>query len=269
MNDPNLDHPGSSGTSMTKVALRKKAAARPARARVVTGGDITLPDAEKPFLERMVTGPQREGQSLRESDPGYAQAVLCSVAVNIEAGVRYLEHQEGALAKLGGKLSEVAALTTSCRSPHASEPALNDMQVRFEDTRDEIRDISASTYGGAALFAVGETPPVVVTVPASGEWEGLALDRANVGTPGMIAIETGKVHGNGPGLCLDEGSVRRALEDWRKLCLSNRLQWGLLTERLHRIDRRQRSVAMGEPWPVPPSPESTGNNGVRRPHQSN
>ena len=126
-----------------------------------------------------------------------------------------------------------------------------------------------TTHDHAALYSVEKTPPVVVAVPTAGEWEGLALDRVNIGTPGMIAIETGKVHGNGPGLRLDEGSVRRALEDWRKLCLSNRLQWGLLTERLHRIDRRQRSVAMGEPWRVPPSPESTGNNGVRRPHQSN
>ena len=135
--------------------------------------------------------------------------------------------------------------------------------------RNDIREISMETYGQAALFAVEETSPVVVAVPAAGEWEGLALDRANLGTPGMIAIETGKIHGHAPGLCLDEGSVRRALDDWRRLCLSNRLQWGLLTERLHRIKRRQRMVAMGESWSVPPSPESMGNDGVRRPHLSN
>ena len=269
MNDPNLDHPGSSGASLTEVTLRGKAAARTARTRVVAGGAINLPDTEKPFLERMVTGPQLDGHSLRESDPGYAQAVLASVAVNIEAGVRYLEHQEGALAKLGGYLSEIAALVTASRSQHTSEVELKDMQVRFEGARDDIRDISVSTHGQGALFAVGDAPPVVVAVPASGDWEGLALDRANIGTPGMIAIETGKIHGPGTGLYLDEGSIGRALDDWRRLCISNRLQWGLLVERLHRIERRQRSVAMGEPWRVPSTPESNGNDGVRRPHLGN
>ena len=270
MNDPKTGHQGSTGTSLTTVTQNKKAAARTARTRVVTGGNITLPDPEKPFLERMVTGTRPTSQiSSLEADSGYAEAVLSSVAVNIEAGVRYLECQEGTLAKIGGKLSEIAALLTASRSPLAAEPGLRDLQVRFEVARNDIREISMETYGQAALFAVEETSPVVVAVPAAGEWEGLALDRANLGTPGMIAIETGKIHGHAPGLCLDEGSVRRALDDWRRLCLSNRLQWGLLTERLHRIKRRQRMVAMGESWSVPPSPESMGNDGVRRPHLSN
>ena len=228
-----------------------------------------LPDPEKPFLERMVTGTRPDQRLFTETDSGYAEAVLSSVAVNIEAGIRYLEHQEGTLAKLGGKLSEIAALLTASRSPQATEPVLRDLQVRFEDARSGVREISMETHGHAALFSLGKTSPVVVTVPAAGGWEGLALDRANLNTPGMIAIETGKLHGDATGLCIDEGSVCRALDDWRKLCHLNRLQWGMLTERLHRINRRRRMVAMGESWSVPPSPESIGHDGVKRPHLSN
>ena len=269
MHDPNSKESHSKSPSLSQAAMIRRARAKTAPARVVSGGAINLPDSRKPFLERMVTGSSKTNERLRESDPGYAQAVLASVAVNIEAGVRYLETQEGALAKIGGNLSEVAALVTASRSPHAGEESKGDMQVRFEEARGEIRDTAVATHGRAALFSVGEAPPVVVTVPASGEWEGLALDRANLGTPGMVSIETGKIHGPSPGLYLDEGSIRRALDDWKKLCITNRLQWGMLVERLHRIDRRQKSIAMGESWTVPPSPEELGHDGIRRPHQSN
>jgi len=269
MNEPHFKHSHPQRPNLSQAAMLRKAQAKPTPARVVSGGAISLPDSEKPFLERMVTGSCEKTERLRESDPGYAHAVLASVAVNIEAGVRYLECQESALAKIGGNLSEVAALVTATRSPHADEASRGDMQVRFEEARGEIRETSVTTHGRAALFSIGEAPPVVVTVPSSGEWEGLALDRANLGTPGMISIETGKIHGSSPGLHLDEGSIRRALDDWRKLCITNRLQWGMLVERLHRIDRRQRSIAMGEPWSVPPSPEELGHDGIRRPHQSN
>ena len=269
MNDPHFKDSHSQSPSLSQAAMLRQARAKKAPTRVVSGGAIGLPDSGKPFLERMVTGSNEKTERLRESDPGYAQAVLASVAVNIEAGVQYLQCQEGALAKIGGNLSEVAALVTASRSPHAGEASQGDMQVRFEEARGEIRETSVTTHGRAALFSIGEAPPVVVTVPSSGEWEGLALDRANLGTPGMISIETGKIHGSSPGLYLDEGSIRRALDDWKKLCITNRLQWGMLVERLHRIDRRQKSIAMGETWTVPPSPEELGHDGIRRPHQSN
>jgi hypothetical protein len=109
----------------------------------------------------------------------------------------------------------------------------------------------------------------VIAAPAAGKWEGLAVDRANIGTPGMIAVETGKIHGPNPGLFLDEGSVQRALSDWRKLCLNNRMQWGMLTERLHRIKKRADSVDRDYSWTVPPSPESLSEDGLRRPHRDN
>lgn len=261
----------SAGTEKVGLAsiMRRKGAAKSGRGRVVSGGRIAPPDPGKPFFERMVTGSGSEAKGLRESDPNYARALLESVAANLQAGRKYLERQEGCLAEMGGKLSETAALLTASRSPHAGQASLNDLQTRFEKAREDVRDISARTHDQVALFSVEQAPPVVVAVPAAGEWEGLALDRANLGTPGMIAVDTGKIHGDGPGMTLDEGSVRRALADWRKLCQVNRMQWGMITERLHRIKTRRISLDEGETWTAPPSPEAIGQSGLRRPHQFN
>ncbi len=158
---------------------------------------------------------------------------------------------------------------TDSRARHATETALNALQVRFEAAREEIKKESMATYDHVALYCVAKSPPVVVAVPSAGEWEGLALDRVNIGTPGMIAIETGKICGDSPGLCLDEGSVKRALNDWRKACVSNRLQWGLLVERLHRVSRRMISLESGKTWSPPKDPESLSQDGIRKPHRSN
>jgi hypothetical protein len=233
------------------------------------GGKITTPDPTVPFIERMVTGKSDESFQSRNTESTYSKAVLSSVAINIEAGVRYLESQENSLSGMGGKLSEIAALLTASRSSHATEPALNDLQVRFESARDDIRKESMTTHDAAALYAVEKSPPVVVAVPCSNEWEGLALDRVSVGTPGMIAIETGKIYGSSSGLCLDEGSVKRALNDWRNACIANRLQWGLLVERLHRVSSRLLSLEKGKTWSVPKDPDSLGFDGIRKPHLKN
>lgn len=264
-------HTTSSSTtlSLVSVARQKSNAARTARTKVVVGGKITVPDPTLPFIERMVTGKSAESFQSRKPDTAYSKAVLSSVATNIEAGVRYLESQENSLSEMGGKLSEIAALLTASRSQYATEPALNDLQVRFEEAREGIKVESMATHDHAALYSVEKTPPVVVAVPAAGEWEGLALDRVNIGTPGMIAIETGKVYGNSTGLCLDEGSVKRALDDWRNACVANRLQWGLLVERLHRVSSRMISLESGKTWSLPKDPESLRHDGIRKPHLSN
>ena len=268
MQEPDNQSAGGGNASLT-ATIRRKNAAQSSKGRVVVGGRIAPPDPDKPFFERMVTGSKPQSRELRESDPNYARAMLESVAANLQAGRKYLERQEGSLAEMGGKLSEAAALLTASRSPHATPASLKDLQSRFEKNRDDVRDISSRAHDKVALFSVEQSPPVVVAVPAAGEWEGLALDRANLGTPGMVAVDTGKIHGDGPGLILDEGSVRRALADWRKLCQVNRMQWGMLTERLHRINTRRISLDEGEPWSAPPSPEANGQSGLRRPHQFN
>ena len=259
----------STAPSLVGVARQKSNAARTARTKVVVGGKITVPDPTLPFIERMVTGKSAENFQSRKPESAYSKAVLSSVAINIEAGVRYLESQENSLSETGGKLSEIAALLTASRSPHTTEPALNDLQVRFETARDGIKQESMATHDYAALYSVEKSPPVVVAVPSSGEWEGLALDRVNLGTPGMITIETGKICGNSSGLCLDEGSVKRALSDWRNACVANRLQWGLLVERLHRVSNRMLSLESGKTWSLPKNPESLGFDGIRKPHLGN
>jgi hypothetical protein len=269
MNETNLPHTSIGVPSLTEVARRKNLEARATKARVVVGGSIGSHDPGKPFLERMILGKSDDSFPQRTDEARYARAVLDSVAVNVEAGVGYLEDQENSLAEIGGKLSEIAAILTASRASYATESALNDFQVRFEQIRHGIREEALNTHQQAALFSEGTSPPVVVAVPTCGKWEGLAIDRANLGSPGMIAIETGKIHGTNSGLFLDEGSVQRALRDWRKLCLNNHLQWGMLTERLHRIKGRLCSADAGNHWTVPSSPESLAEDGLRRPHRDN
>ena len=254
---------------LSEIARRKDIEARSVKARVVAGGSIASHDPGKPFIERMILGGSSQALPARTDEANYAKAVLDSVAVNLSAGVEYVEAQEAALAGMGGNLSEIAAVLTASRAPAATEPVKRDLQVRFDHARSEIREKALETHNDAALFSEGTSPPVVIAAPAAGKWEGLAVDRANIGTPGMIAVETGKIHGSNPGLFLDEGSVQRALSDWRKLCLNNRMQWGMLTERLHRIKERSDSIDTGQSWVVPPSPESLSEDGLRRPHRDN
>ena len=269
MNETNFPHNSAGVPHLTEIARRKDLEARTVKARVVAGGSIGSHDPGTPFLERMILGGDIQSFPARNDEKTYAKAVLDSVAVNVKAGVDYIEAQEVSLAGIGGKLSEIAAVLTASRAPVVTEPEKRDLQVRFEHARNEIREKALETHSDAALFSEGASPPVVVAVPAAGKWEGLAIDRANIGTPGMIAVETGKIHGPNPGLFLDEGSVQRALSDWRKLCLNNRMQWGMLTERLHRIEDRLDSIETDHSWTVPPSPESLAEDGLRRPHRNN
>ena len=269
MKESNFTQNLAEASHLSEVTRRKDTEARAVKARVVAGGSIAAHDPGKPFIERMILGGSSQSLPARTDEAEYAKAVLDSVAVNLSAGVEYVEAQEAALAGMGGNLSEIAAVLTASRAPTTTEPEKRDLQVRFEHARSEIREKALETHNDAALFSEGTSPPVVIAVPAVGKWEGLAVDRANLGTPGMIAIETGKVHGSAPGLFLDEGSVQRALKDWRKLCLSNRMQWGMLTERLHRIKKRSDSMETDDSWTVPLSPESLSEDGLRRPHRDN
>jgi hypothetical protein len=237
-------------------------------AKVVAGGRIVRLQNDKPFLERMVTGGQSNEPKLLTSST-HAQAVLESIASNLEAGIEMVDHQEVCLAKMGGRLSEIALTLNQVRAPQSDDNTRRESQVRFEASRDEIRILSQSTHDNAALFSQGPAKPITIAVPTHGEWEGISIDRANIEQPGLTTIDQGKVYGEGPGYTLDVGSIKRAFNEWRALCINNRMQWGLLMDRLHGANRSLRDVMSGKHWDIPETPRNQALGPLRRPHRNN
>jgi hypothetical protein len=237
-------------------------------AKVVAGGRIVRLQKEKPFLERMVTGGLIEKPNA--TSPGtHEQAVLESVATNIEAGIEMVGQQEVCLAKIGGRLSEIALSLNQYRAPQSKDTERTDLQIRFESSRDEIRQLAQSTFDNTALFSKGQSKPITIAVPTQGEWEGISVDRANIEQPGLTTVDLGKLCGSGIGYTLDPGSVKRAFDEWRSLCINNRMQWGLLMDRLHGANQSLFNVMNGKKWKVPKIPESGALGPLRRPHRNN
>ena len=237
-------------------------------AKVVAGGRIVRLRNDKPFLERMVTG----GKSVEAEVPiscTHAQAVLESITSNLEAGIDMVDHQEVCLAKMGGRLSEIALALNQVRSPQSDEKTRSDSQTQFEESRDEIRKLSQSTFDNTALFSKGPAKPITIAVPTQGEWEGISVDRANIEQPGLTTIDQGKVSGQGSGYTLDSGSIKRAFSEWRTLCINNRMQWGLLMDRLHGANRSLHDVMAGKHWDIPEIPRNPALGPLRRPHRNN
>ena len=83
-------------------------------------------------------------------------------------------------------------------------------EMRFESARDVIRKAAIETFDNSALFSFGQAKPVTIAVPSNGQWEGLSVDRANLGQPGLITIDKGKVHGPSEDYMLDPGTIKRA-----------------------------------------------------------
>jgi flagellin-like hook-associated protein FlgL len=237
-------------------------------AKVVAGGRIVRLQNDKPFLERMVTGGQSAEPELLTSNT-HAQAVLESIASNLEAGIELVDNQEVSLAKMGGRLSEIALSLNQVRAPQSDGNDRRESQVRFEASRDEIRRLTQATYDNAALFSKGPAKPITIAVPTYGEWEGISIDRANIEQPGLTTIDHGKVYGEGPGYTLDVGSIKRAFNEWRTLCINNRMQWGLLMDRLHGANRSLRDVMTGKHWDIPETPRNQALGPLRRPHRNN
>ena len=237
-------------------------------AKVVAGGRIVRLRNDRPFLERMVTGGQSTEPKLLTSST-HAQAVLESISSNLEAGIEMVDHQEVCLAKMGGRLSEIALSLNQVRAPQSNESARRESQVRFEVSRDAIRALSQSTYDNAALFSKGPAKPITIAVPTHGEWEGISIDRANIEQPGLTTIDQGKVFGEGTGYTLDVGSIKRAFNEWRTLCINNRMQWGLLMDRLHGANHSLENVISGKHWDVPDIPRNPALGPLRRPHRNN
>ena len=103
--------------SSSSVASKPKPPGQTGFAKVVAGGQVIRPDAQLPFIERMITGtatPDLSKVQSRES------AILESVASNIEAGINIVDRQEMGLAKIGGKLADISLSLNRCKSPKAT-----------------------------------------------------------------------------------------------------------------------------------------------------
>ena len=235
-------------------------------AKVVAGGRIVRLQNEKPFLERMVTGNRPNTHSHLPPD---SMAVLESIKANLEAGIELVDAQETALAKIGGRLSEIALSLNHVQSPRSSMDVKMSSQERFKVCRDKIRSLALETYDGTTLFSHGKSKPITLAVPSKGRWEGLSVDRADLGQPGLITVDQGKVFGDEPGYLLDAGSVKRACSEWRSLCITNRMQWGLLTDRLRGIVNCLLNFDFHRPWKIPESQTGKLIGPLRRPNQNN
>jgi len=267
----NLNNPGSTGGNYTTVkAAHSQKINLPLLkgfSKVVAGGRVIRMQKEKPFLERMVTGhtflPVKTGTNLNSI------AVLESIQTNLEAGIDLVNYQETGLAKIGGRLSEVALTLNQADSPRTKHEEKEHAQVRFEEIRSKLRELAQLTYDGTALFSIGKAKPITIAVPSIGRWEGLSIDRADLGQPGMVTIDKGKVFGNSSHYHLDADSVKRACDEWRSLCMSNRMQWGLLKDRLKGIVNCLLNFDKHRPWKVPVQTNSLLLGSLRRPNQNN
>ena len=234
-------------------------------AKVVAGGRIIRLRKDAPFYERLVTGEQTVTST---SDAIHSKAVLDSVTANLEAGINMVDKQETCLAKIGGRLSDIAMALNHVRDPESSVEEKTEAQKNFESARDKIRKIAVETYDNTALFSNGPAKPVTIAVPSRKKWEGLSVDRANLSQPGLITVDKGKVFGDAEGYTLEPGSIKRAFEEWRSLCISNRMQHSLLSNRLHAIKQKVRDLMSGDSWEAPSEPVNQ-NGPLSRPHLNN
>lgn len=234
-------------------------------AKVVAGGRIVRPDHRISSLQRMVTG-----EKITVSDPSSLQkAVLDSVSSNLAAGIRLVDLQETALAKLGGKLADISLALSKCKSTRATNRTREDADYDLRQTKSCIRKLAQSTHDNTALFSDGPAKSITVAVPSGNHWEGISIDRANLAQPGLKVVQNSKLHGTSPGFFLDSGTIKRAFNEWRNLCINNRMQWGLLMDRLHGVHRKLAQINKGQPWEIPSFPSGPGNGPLQRPNRNN
>lgn len=237
-------------------------------AKIIAGGRIVRPDPNKPELARMVTGDSKmvNDTALKSA---HAKAVLESVTTNLEAGIGLVDRQETALAKIGGKLSEIALILNQVKNPKSTEDLRIQYQSDFIESRDGIRKLALETFDQTALFSNGPAKPITIAVPTLDTWEGVSIDRANLKQPGLQTVDSGKVFGSGAGFFLDAGSIKKAFQEWRRLCLNNRLQWGLLVDRLHGVNRSFEKFRKDRNWRVPSFPSKPQLGPLKRPNRNN
>lgn len=194
--------------------------------KIVAGGCVVRLCDTKSIADRMIgDGVSKMLGSSKTSLETTNKVILEMVVANLSAGVSLLDKQELMLAKIGGRLSEMAL----CLNHSRANPKNHlDAQTRFEVSRANYRSFIKETFDHTALFSMGPANPVVVAIPNSSYWELLFIDRCNVDRPGLRSIEAGKVSPLGDGLLLDPQSFARAFGEWRLLCANNRMQWHLL-----------------------------------------
>jgi len=247
----------------TKPAIASKKALA-GFAKVLVNGRVVGIDHSKPFQTRMIGSPAlREGAS---HSANVEVAILEAVSANLEAGMCLLDKQELSLAKIGGKLSEIALALNQAR--HSVEK--QDMaQERFVLAREAIRKLAKTTFDHTALFSNAPSKPIVVAVPTLGTWEGLTLDRCDLSSPGLTAVDLGKVSPRSAGLLLEPASLTKSFTEWRTLCIQNRLQRSLLYERFRHLSHFLFDRAHAGHWIVPSFPENLTEGPLRRPHRNN
>ena len=236
-------------------------------AKVLAGGRVVGLNKEKPFADRMLADGVSQITGNRAPElPTIEHVILESVATNLEAGVKLLDKQEYSLAKMGGRLSEMALCLNQARSGVECHKRA---QEQFEEARFSLRTLAKETFDHTALFSNGPAKPITVVVPTRTRWEGLSIDRANILSPAFMAIDGGKVSPTADGLLLDPQTFSQAFEEWRNLCGNNRLQWHLVYQRWQSIVSTLKHFLGGLRWTAPPFPGDPGSNPLRRPHLGN
>lgn len=235
-------------------------------AKVLAGGRVIGLNKDKPFADRMLADGVTNCFLSNPKDVSIEQIILESVATNLEAGVKLIDKQEFALAQMGGRLSEMALLLNQARSSSGYHDVA---QSKFEESRNTFRSLAKSTFDHTALFSVGPAKPVTVVVPSKNHWEGLSIDRCNLQKPGLSAIDVGKVSPSATGLLLDPQSFSAAFDEWRMLCVINRMQWHLIYQRWQGIVHTLKGFLGGRRWTPPPFPNDEDPGPVKRPHLFN
>lgn len=236
-------------------------------AKVLAGGRVMNLQKDKPFVDRMLSdGLSTYHSESKQLNLPIEQVILESVAINLEAGVKLLDKQELVLAKMGGRLSEMALSFNRARQKieHAQ-----DAQHSYEQSLANFRRLSKETFDHTALFSMGPAKPVTVAVPTQTKWEGLSIDRCNLSTPGLRALDAGKVSPNAKGFLLDPTAFTFAFNEWRSMCASNRLQWHLVYDRWRLVVDKLKYFIGGRKWCPPPFPDDIKDGPLSRPHLDN
>jgi hypothetical protein len=232
------------GSSFSRVSRRS------GFLKVVAGGSVVRLCEHKPLVDRMLgDGVTKVLNSTNASSKTAKKIILQSVVTNLEAGVQLLDKQEFVLARIGGRLSEMAlALNRSRANPDHS----SDAQIKFEKSRAQYRTFIKETFDHTALFSFGASKPVIVAIPKLEYWELLSIDRCNIDRPGLRSLDAGKVSPAADGLLLDPEAFSRAFSEWRFLCAVNRLQWNMINSHWQSYSSKLANFANGDGIALPP-----------------
>jgi len=207
-------------------------------AKVLAGGRVVGINNQKTFADRMISdGVSKYRPKVGHGEIPIEQVILESVATNLEAGLKLLDKQELALARMGGRLSEMALCLNRSRQDISLQESA---QVDFE--------------------------PIRVAVPARRHWEEYSIDRCDLKKPGFIAIDSGKVSAHTEGVFLDPKTFNRVFLEWRFLCTNNRMQWFLIRDQWKSVLRTLKHFLGGRRWIAPPFPDDPDGAPPRNPH---